>query len=520
MKKIILTVIAVSLVVLTHAQSFEDNALLFSRIRPGGSARIQALGGSQVSLGGDYSSAYSNPAGLGMFNRSEFTITPAMNFTNTSSTYFGEKTGKTKSTFNLPGLSLVIRFPSDKDEGFLGGSLGITLNRVNDFNQSYQYSGTNSQNSLIHYFLDDANGVYFNNQIIDPASMDFGQDNFYNLTGLAFNNYLIDTLRDNNGQLYYDSPLNVYWTNDGKSSVRQTESSKRSGSQYQWSIAYGANFSDKFFVGATLGITSLRFKLRQTYQESDFAFGAAPQGFDPLSGYEVEENYNITGSGVNFGLGMIYRPVNFIQIGASFTTPTFYQITDHYDAKITSHWNPDFDYYGDGEFLPDPDDVNEKFDQPVLSEYNLSTPMRLSTGATFISKIGFVSADVEFVNYARAKYSTDMSEGFESENSNIKAEYQSVINYRLGAEYRYQKFRVRGGFNYMTDPLVNSNTNIGQTGFSGGLGFRDKHFFVDLASTYTQTKGTRIPYYAAGGDPIANQKFKYNNFLVTVGFTF
>ena len=55
-----------------NAQSYAESALLFSRTNPGGSARIQALGGTQVSLGGDYSSAFSNPAGLGMYNKSEF----------------------------------------------------------------------------------------------------------------------------------------------------------------------------------------------------------------------------------------------------------------------------------------------------------------------------------------------------------------------------------------------------------------------------------------------------------------
>jgi hypothetical protein len=67
------------------AQGFVENALLFSRTKPGGSARIQAMGGAQVALGGDYSSALSNPAGLGMYNRSEVTFSPALNFYNSDS---------------------------------------------------------------------------------------------------------------------------------------------------------------------------------------------------------------------------------------------------------------------------------------------------------------------------------------------------------------------------------------------------------------------------------------------------
>ncbi|HEU5290319.1 MAG TPA: long-chain fatty acid transporter, partial [Cyclobacteriaceae bacterium] len=72
-----------------RAQGFVENALLFSRTKPGGSARIQAMGGAQIALGGDFSSALSNPAGLGMYNRSEITFSPGLNFYNTDAEHLG-----------------------------------------------------------------------------------------------------------------------------------------------------------------------------------------------------------------------------------------------------------------------------------------------------------------------------------------------------------------------------------------------------------------------------------------------
>src|SRR5688572_11471533 len=91
----------------TLAQSTAETALMFGRVRPAGSARIQAMGGAQTSLGGDYSSALSNPAGLGMFNRSEFTISPGINMAKTSSDYLNNTSSDSKSNFHLPGLSIV-----------------------------------------------------------------------------------------------------------------------------------------------------------------------------------------------------------------------------------------------------------------------------------------------------------------------------------------------------------------------------------------------------------------------------
>lgn len=485
------------------AQDFIDNALLFSRVKPGGSARIQGLGGAQVSLGGDYSSALSNPAGLGMFNRSEFTISPALNFYNSTSGYFGTETTDSKSVFNIPGLSVVIHNPSGEEEGFLGGSVGISLTRINDLNTDYRFSGVNNQNSIVDYFIQDAGDI-------DPQELFFGGSYFYSLTGLAYNNYLIEPFEDADG-IYYDSKLLF-------NSGTQEEVSQRKGAQYQWSIAYGANFSDKFFAGASLGITSLRYKLNQVYKEYDLTYPADTDV--ALRDFSMTEDYDIRGSGVNFSIGGIYRPIDFIQVGASFTTPTYYQITDSYKARMESNWN-NYDYTPDDNTDTNLNAVSEEFDQPLVSEYNLTTPMKLNTGISFISKFGLISADVEFVNYSKAKYKSDIADDFDDENEGIINEYARVKTYRLGAEYRLQEYRFRGGFSYQEDPMANSGTTSRSlTTLTGGLGYRGKKFFVDLAAVYSKTQGRRAPYFVDGNYPVANQKFNNTNYIMTVGFTF
>jgi hypothetical protein len=519
MKKIILIVFVMSFANILKAQDFIDNALLFSRVRPGGSARIQAIGGAQVSLGGDFSSALSNPAGLGMYNRSEFTISPAINFSNATSDYFGTSTKDSKSVLNIPGISLVLRKESGKDTGFLGGSIGISFSRINDFHQNYTASGDNPQSSIIDYFLQDANNPYGDGTILDPAELTFGGNDFYNLTALAFNNFLIDTVRDSGNQLYYDSPLKTF--SDDPTDIRhvhQVETSQRKGVINQWSIAYGANFSDKFFIGANIGITSLRYKLKQTFQESDYSFELDPD-YKPLDNMLIEESYDISGSGVNLALGMIYRPINYLQLGVSLVTPTYYQLTDAYSARISTQWNS-FDYYGDGSNILR--DVNEEFDEPVLSDYNLITPMRITTGATFITKSGFISGDIEFVNYSKPHYAAKGDNfDFDVENHDIKATYKSVVNYRLGGEYRFGKYRARLGYNFMADPYLQEGIKKKSINtYSTGIGYRAKDFFIDLAVIHSRTNGTRRPYFVDGPDPVALQKFTNTNFIITVGFPF
>ncbi len=504
MKKIILVVITMAFILPVAAQDFIDNALLYSRTRPGGSARIQALGGAQVALGGDFSSALSNPAGLGMYNRSEVSFSLGLNSSNSSSSYFGGKSSDSKSTFNIPGFSLVFNRPSGKSEGFLGGSFAITLTRINDFNQNYQYTGTNNDNSIIDYFINDAGDI-------DPDEMlDEAGSYYYSLTSLAYRNYLIEDLEDNQG-IYYDSPLNF-------TSSQQSEVSERRGAQYQWSIAYGANFSDRFFIGASLGINTIRFKLSQRYQEYGFEY--PDEDYQPASDYTLNEEYDIRGSGVNLTVGATYRPVDFIQIGASFVTPTYFSITDSYNASVQSNWN-NFDYYPE-----DPDDdrlnyVSDEFGEPLLYEYNLTTPMRFTTGVAFISEYGFLTADIEFVNYRKAKYSSDIAGEFNPENKSIKAELSSVVNYRFGAEFRKDIFRVRGGLGMMAEPYSFDNGVDRKVSlFSGGAGVKLEKFFIDFAVVHSKTNGSRVPYFIDGESPRAKQEFSNLDFVLTAGLTF
>lgn len=496
------------------AQSFVDNGLLFGRTSPGGSARMQALGGTQVALGGDYSTALSNPAGLGMYNRSELTFSMATNFKDYQTSYLGSKTNSSDSKFNIPGFSLVLHFEPaivpENNKGFLGGSLGITFTRINDLNHQYNYSGTNSESSIIDYFINEAFFIAPD----DPDDMLVGGDAFYNITALAYNNYLIDTTFNQNGDLFYISPLDP---NPGETrTVNQKESISRKGAQYQWSIAYGANFSDKLFVGGNIGITTLRYELEQTYRESDFTF-SQDLNYKPLDYFSIGETLEIKGSGVNLTLGLTYRPVNFIQVGASFTTPTLYQVTDTYFARVEAEWN-DF-YYEDGGFYLN--STQEQFDQSLLSEYALTTPLKFATGIAFLSKFGFISGDIEFVDYGKAKYSSEFEgDDYSFENSTMRSLYQSVINFRIGAEFRYEKFRFRGGYSQMGNPYKEDIVNAKVKSISGGLGFRGKRFFTDLALISSKTNSVRIPYSAFGLAPVAEQKQKTFTAMLTVGLSF
>src|SRR5690606_26471024 len=111
----------------------------------------------------------------------------------------------------------------------------------------------------------------------------------------------------------------------------------------------------------------------------------------------------------------------------------------------------------------------------------------------------FITADAELVNYGKSKYRSDISGiSYDLDNSDIKSTFGSVVNYRVGAEFRHNIFRVRAGYNLMADPYLNNNgVDRKIQSISGGVGVRLKTFYTDLAVISSKTNGRRVPYNAS-----------------------
>ena len=329
---------------------------------------------------------------------------------------------------------------------------------------------------------------------------------------MGYQNYLIGPI----STFDPEGPDDLYFT-FAPLPIRQQEMEEIlvKGATNQWSISYGGNVRDKFFFGGGVGITSLRYVSQKNYFES----------FDSttVESLHLVENLNIRGTGVNATIGAIVRPTSSLQLGISYVTPTFFGLTETYDASMSTRWM-NFDYYNDGSQI-----LGDNSDQPiatdiVTSEYNLTIPMKLRGGIAFITQYGFITGDVEYTNPSKSKYKSDISGiSFTENNENIRSVYEPVINYRIGAEFRKDIFRVRAGYgvqgNTFTESIDADNTI---TSISGGLGLRLKTFYVDLALVHSSSKEYRYQPYSFfdGSGPVVGLKDKTLNGLITVGFTF
>jgi hypothetical protein len=142
----------------------------------------------------------------------------------------------------------------------------------------------------------------------------------------------------------------------------------------------------------------------------------------------------------------------------------------------------------------------------------------------FIKKYGFITADVEMVNYSANNYTSNTTGvSFDSDNASIKSLYINSINYRLGAEFRLNAFRFRGGYNFMPDPYKSAKDGVSNSiqSISTGFGYRTSKFYVDAAAVFSSNNGTYRPYIVSSTQtPIVTNHQTNTLVMFTVGFPF
>lgn len=484
------------------AQSgYYEDAYRFSNVIPSGSARIVGVGGTQWSLGGDVSNIAGNPAGLGFFRKSEASLTMGYTDWGIDTRFMGQSRSYNTTNFALPNVSVVIAKTKDdyENSAFKGGSFGIGFQRIANFNAEFGYfSDELGTSSIIDFYLQDSFGV--------PETQIEG----YGLTGLAYLTYQINPVTvDENGNTIanpntYDSfVLGIPF---------QDENVTQEGSANQITFSYGGNFNHKLFLGGSVGIRTFDFRSIKTYNEEFLD--------EPLANSSLRETLFINGGGVNINLGVIYKPIETVNLGFTFQSPTWYGVNEEYDANVVADYN---NYYFAEE------DITlgrqEAATDIILSAYNLNTPIKIGGGVTyFLGKNGFISADVDWVDYSQAKLnSNDFDEG--PDNLAIKNVYTSTINYRFGAEYKINMFRLRGGYGHFGDPFSNSNYDRSTQQISGGAGVKLGNFTADFALVNRKFNSLYTSYQVLDSDgnnfgPQTEIENNIINGVLTFGFSF
>lgn len=485
------------------------DALRYSWYIQQGTARQQAIGGAMGSLGGEISSAFVNPAGLGFYRTGDFVLTPGYEFLNSKSTYL-ERTEKDKKNFFSFGTTGFVLEGGSRNNR--SSAFSLAVNRTANFGSNILYRGQNNQSSYSQKFLEEIR----NKDIKDPNLV---AQNFPYGTSLAFNTYWIDTIDGgtlNNYQFQTRSPI--------ASGLLQQNAIESKGGITEIAFAGAGNFNNKFLVGGTLSVPILTYERHATFLEADATTDPA-NNFDYAS---FSESLNTKGAGVTLRAGIIYKATDFIRLGLAIHSPTFYWLTDKYDASVTTNTET-----YQGTWTQTPKDAGAA--SPAEFQYNLATPYRVIASASYVlrevqdvrNQKGFLTADIEYVNY---KFSSFHPQGenvdestkdyLNSLNDAIDEAYKGAINVRAGGELKFTTIMARLGGAYYGNPYKNINGEKGSRfQLSGGLGYRNKGMFFDLTYVYTMTKDVNFPYRLQYSPFYgANVKSNASNILLTVGF--
>lgn len=490
------------------------DALRYSWLSGSGTARHQAIGGTNVALGGDLSSIFYNPAGLGMYRTGELVLTPAYGIHRNNADYLGSSSIQRSSQLNFGTTGVVLPLNGGGGGGRIKNvSVGFGINRVANFNNSVFYNGRNNQSSYSEKYLEEL----INNNVTDPNA---AAEDFPYGASLAFNTYLIDTVSGPGGALAGYRSLATPATG-----LNQSQSITTRGGINEFGLGLSANMGDRVFFGGSLNWSVLNYERESQFREED----ATNNSGNNFKYFTVDEYLSTTGVGINLKLGVIVKPVDQLRIGLALHTPTLYNVKDMYATTITADLEG---YAGSGPQTQSSRDFNNGYDGEFT--YNFSNPLRLMGGISYVFREdadvtrqrGFISADIEYLNYQASNFSASDASGnvgsyFTELNQAVDRVYRSAINARVGGELKFETFMVRGGVAYFGNPYAAGNESAKRLNISGGLGYRNKGKFVDLTYVHQLVGDNYYPYRLDNGtfSPV-NLRSGLGNVLITVGFKF
>lgn len=473
----------------SFAQS-ADEALRYSELRFGGTARGMGVAGAFGAIGADYSSAISNPGGLALFRKSEAMFSLNLDQIKNNSSYEDSRAYDDRFNFSMPNLGVVFSRKIKNDNHWNFVNFGLGYNRLANFHANSFYKSNATDNSLLKGYA---------NELTGTAANELSYSGNYSIESvLAYDAWLVNAQTGDNTK---------YYTVADNTDVNQQISIEKRGAIDELSVAVAANYHDKVYFGGYLGIPLLFYRERIRHSEQNPA-----SDNEYFNSFELSQRLNTSGLGVNFKMGVICRPIDWLRLGAAFHTPTYYGIADDYSSAITASFDS----------LPDP---NLQFPIAAQGEfdYNLVTPARVVGSIGLVArKFAFFSFDYEWVDYSNARYKmkSPYSEFEMSVNDDIRHHFAPANVYRAGAELALNKFRLRGGFAHYDSPYQHTadmgDFDASVNYYTFGAGVRLSRVYIDFAYVRSHSKAVNLTV----NDVPAFDKITGNKFMVTTGIRF
>ena len=511
------TIYSIFFVLISHMAfaQLPENAIRMSWNAPSGTARHQAIGGAMGSLGGEITSIFVNPAGLGLYKTGEIVLSPGVSLLKGKSVFRGTDASTDRlAKFNF-GTSGLVFGQADRYGKWSSKAFGIAVNRTANFNSKTLYKGENDFSSFSESFAEEFANSGLSIDDVKNSSLSLG-------TKMAIYTYLIDTAR-------VGGQLQVIGRPEYLSNRNQQSEITTKGGITEVSFGFAANMDDKIYLGASLGVPIVKYSRDSRFIESDPDAGDTTNEF----GFSrFEELYEVTGLGLNAKIGVIVKPTDFVRLGLAIHSPSLYGLKDSYSGKMVTDVERLFgpndkgvdsitsDYYFNG--------PNEEFKFDLVSPWKflLSASYVLHEVADVTKQRGFITADIEYVTHKSSRYSESddtngSSDFYTGVNNAIRDIYKNAFNFRIGGELKFKTIMARLGYAFYGKPYKDSDLKARRMNISGGLGYRNKGMFVDLTYVHSMNKDVDFPYRLGDkANTFAELKDQNGNVLLTVGFKF
>ena len=529
-----------------------------------GTARFMGMAGAFGALGGDLSAISVNPGGIGVYRSSDIGFTLDLDLQNSTASDEGRNytRNQTKFLLNNIGAVLTMRMPNKTFPNF---NFGFTYNKSASFNRVYGGNINTLRNSLSNYIAGVANGEGVTEGDVTTTSSYDPYNPGYNdyaapwLTILGYDSYLITPRVDpiNNTTHWYGQ-----WDNNSMTGQNTSGSGyflvQEKGAVNDFNIVLGGNINNVLYWGMNFDIINLNYSLGTIWGENLTKAMVPVEGNDfvrETSEWSLHNVYSVSGTGFNYQLGFIFKPVQSFRLGFAFHTPTWYNLNEQFGASVNY-------LYGGTESGT----VTANDGYLGTNSYNFRTPWKVIASAAAVLGSNFIlSFDYEWANYGTMRFSEEnyyddydwwgpyspnyyqdfinSNDPYAYENSDIATYYKSSNTFRIGAEFKpTPSFSIRAGYSYVSSPVkkdVKNNQEIIYTAgtqpsyrfdnstnyITCGLGYRYQHIYVDLAYVYKHMGST---YHAYTPDPANTQmpspqsKLSLNNnqVVLSLGYRF
>ncbi len=485
-----------------HAQNPYE-AANFSTGDLNGTARYVGMGGALSALGGDISTMTTNPAGTGMFRKSEFSITASAVISGTSGV-LGES--KSKASFDQAGL--VVALPTE-DINVQGMTFGLNINKHKNFfgnvdTDVYGLNGVFSQTNQIAglaneaFYYDDWQGA-----LADMSAPYFNEDGELEKAGILSEVY----------ELGEDEMFHLAgYEGTGAKAAHYQRSSW--GSNMSVDMNFSINLENRYFIGAAISVYDIESRRNSMYEEL---------GIDN-SYFDFTNYYDTKGNGLSVKLGTIIRPIEDspFRFGVYVHTPTWYTLEDINGSELYLN-----DYF-----------VTRKDFDPY--QYRLRTPWRFGASVgTTVGNYFAVGAEYEYQDLSANHYSFKgggTGNYFDYENNMMNEVLQGQHTLKVGMEVKpADAISIRCGYNFLSAPMKSKGYNIlaydgvmtetdytnwkDTHRFTFGLGYRFKGGYIDMAYQYNTQKGD---FYAFDDQmlPPTEIKNSRSQIMATLGLRF